>query len=100
MTGRPINTNQISSLLDTLLRKHGLYKEDVTYKLNKIMDNLRLNKEETKKWLKNLLVFTSPILGIFFAQLALGVELKKAFLVALLAFYGMVADYFKKLKKK
>lgn len=74
-----------------------------SYKLeiNKNMvENLKLNKEETKKWLKNLLVFTSPILGIFFAQLALGVELKKAFLVALLAFYGMVADYFKKLKKK
>ena len=99
MTGRPINTNQISSLLDTLLRKHGLYKEDIHYKLNKTMDNLKLNKEETKKWLRNILIFTSPILAVFFAQLALGVELNKAFPIAVLALWGLLADYLKKIKQ-
>ena len=62
------------------------------------MTKLTLSKKELVKWEKNLLFFTAPILAIFFGQLALGVELKKAGLVALLALYGLLADYFKKLK--
>lgn len=50
-----------------------------------------------KKFLTNLLKFTAPVLGIFFAQLAMGVDIKAAGLVALFALYGIIADYFKKL---
>ena len=60
---------------------------------------LRLNKVESKKFLKNILMFTAPALAVFFATLAQGVELKKAFPIALLALYGVLADYFKKIKK-
>ncbi len=56
-----------------------------------------LNKEDLKRMGWNLLKFTAPALGVFFAQLALGVEAKAAALVALLALYGALADYFKKL---
>lgn len=45
-----------------------------------------------KKWAKNLLKFTLPIIGVFLAQLQMGVELKPALLVAGLALYGAVAD--------
>lgn len=100
MTGRPVNMKPFSNLYVRLLRLFSLYPEDINYKFNKTMDNLRLNKEETKKWLWNILLFTSPILGVFFFQLSIGVEAKKASLVALLALWGLLADYFKKLKKK
>jgi hypothetical protein len=63
------------------------------------MTKLLLDKEQLTKWAKNLLFFTAPILAVFFAQLALKVSLKDAALVALLALYGLLADYFKKLKK-
>ncbi len=46
---------------------------------------------------KNILVFSAPGLAVFFGQLALGVDIKKAALVALLVFYGIAADFFKKL---
>ena len=49
-----------------------------------------------KAWAKNLLKFTAPVLSIFFAQLALGVEMKPAALVALFGLYGALADLFKK----
>jgi hypothetical protein len=49
-----------------------------------------------QKWLKNLVVFTGPALAVFFAQLASGVELRIAGGVALLALYGLLADYFRK----
>lgn len=60
---------------------------------------LKLTKSKHKKWATNLLKFTAPALAIFFTQLALKVDYKAAFLVALLALYGALADYFKKLNK-
>lgn len=56
-----------------------------------------LDKEQLVKWSKNLLVFTAPILAVFFGQLAMGVDVRPALLVALLALWGLLADYFKKL---
>lgn len=55
-------------------------------------------KEAIKKYLINLLKFTAPTLSVFFGQLALGVDLKMAMPVALVALWGALADYFKKLK--
>ncbi len=48
-------------------------------------------------WGKNLLKFTAPVLAIFFLQLSQGVELSSAYLIALFALYGALADLFKKL---
>ena len=63
------------------------------------MKTFKLSKKESKKWLRNILYFTAPAVAILFSLLANGVELKKAYPVALLALYGVIADYFKKLKK-
>lgn len=60
--------------------------------------NLKLDKEQLTKWGKNLLLFTAPALAIFFLQLSQGVEVKEALPLAMFALYGMLADYFKKLK--
>jgi len=51
---------------------------------------------EVQKWAKSLLWFTAPALAIFFGQLAVGVDIKVAGSVALLAFWGAAADLFKK----
>lgn len=59
----------------------------------------QLNKEELHKWAVNLLRFTAPSLAVFFGQLALGVDWRAAGLVALLALYGAIADYLKKLSE-
>jgi len=59
---------------------------------------LRLTNSNFKKWSSNLIRFTAPALAIFFGQLAIKVDFKAALLVALLALYGALADYFKKLK--
>ena len=61
--------------------------------------NLKLSKKAFEKWVNNVLRFTAPALAVFFAQLATGVKLRDAFWVCLLALYGVLADYFKKLKK-
>lgn len=61
---------------------------------------LNLNKEEGKKYLINTVRFTAPALAVLFGQLAMGVEWKAAGLVALLALYGNLSDYFKKLSEK
>jgi len=62
-----------------------------------MIQKYQLSEEQLESWLKNLLKFTAPILGIFFAQLAMGVEFEAAGFVALYAFYALLADYFKKL---
>lgn len=59
----------------------------------------QLNTVELNKWLINLLKFTAPSLAVFFGQLALGVDWKAAGLVALLALYGAISDYLKKLSE-
>lgn len=48
---------------------------------------------------RNLLKFTAPILTIFFAQLALGVDWKIAGVVALYALYAALSDFFKKINE-
>ncbi len=58
----------------------------------------QVNAKDLKEIGVNIIKFTMPALSVFFAQLALGVELKKAGLVALLALYGVLADFFKKLE--
>jgi len=60
--------------------------------------NLKLTKNKFRSWSQNLLRFTAPALAVFFGQLALKVDYKAAALVALLALYGTLADYYKKLK--
>lgn len=59
----------------------------------------KLKNLEWNKWGMNLVKFTFPALGVFFGQLAMKVDPKAAILVALLAFYGTLADFFKKYKE-
>jgi hypothetical protein len=56
----------------------------------------RLKVLDWGKFTRNLVLFTAPALGIFFGQLASGVNPKAALFVALLALYGALADFFKK----
>ena len=57
-----------------------------------------LSGELMQKWLKNVLLFFAPALAVFFYQLSQGVELKLALGVAGLALWGILFDYFRKLK--
>ena len=57
-----------------------------------------LNETDWKKIGINALVFTAPALAVFFGQLAAGVNWKIALAVAVLALYGILADFFKKLQ--
>lgn len=57
-------------------------------------------KESLNKWAKNLLFFTAPALAVFFGQLASGVDWKIAGAVALLAFWGLLADYCRKISQE
>jgi len=61
------------------------------------MTKHRLSDEQLDKWVRNMLKFTAPALAVFFLQLAGGVEFKLAGTVALLALYGVLADFFRKL---
>lgn len=56
-----------------------------------------LNSEDWKKWGINVLMFTAPALVVFFFQLSQGVDFKAATAMAILVFYGLVADLLKKL---
>ena len=56
-----------------------------------------LNLEDWKKWGKNILIFTTPVLFVLFYQLSQGVTPKIALGVAVLALYGVIADLLKKL---
>lgn len=58
----------------------------------------KAKKAKLKKWGKNLLMFSAPMLAIFFYQLSQGIEWQSAGLVAILALYGALSDLFKKLK--
>ena len=53
-----------------------------------------------KKWGKNLLAFTAPLLAGFFTILAQGVPVSKAWPILVLALYGALADLFKKWKSE
>lgn len=67
------------------------------YTKAKISPKGKVNKIDLKKMGMNILIFTAPVLAVFFAQLQMGVELKPALLVASVALYGLLADFFKKL---
>ena len=57
----------------------------------------KLNKEDLVKLFNNFVMFVAPTLAIFFGQLALGVEWKKALPVAGLALWQAIADFFRNL---
>ncbi len=56
----------------------------------------QLTRDDLQAWGMNLLKFTAPMLAVFFLQLANGVELKQAGMVALVALYGALANLFSK----
>lgn len=55
-----------------------------------------VSKQDIQNWVQNLFTFAAPTLVVFFTQLAMGVELRPALLVASLAFYASAADFWKK----
>ena len=55
-----------------------------------------MTKAQKSKFLKNLYKFTAPLMALFLAQLATGVNWKQAGLVALYAFYAAASDYLSK----
>ena len=57
-----------------------------------------MTPKQKEKFLRNILQHTAPILTIFFAQMATGVDIKAALLVAVYAGYALASDYFSKLK--
>ncbi len=63
------------------------------------MPSFRMSADNYKKWGHNFLKFVAPTLAVFFAQLAVGVNWKPAVLVALLALYQSLSDYFGKMSK-
>lgn len=58
----------------------------------------KAKKLAIKKFGWNCLKFTAPALAAFFGELAMGVDLKQAWPFALVIFWGLLADAFKKLK--
>ena len=67
---------------------------------SKISPQGKLNIEDLRKMGINLIVFTAPVLTVFFGLLANGVPFSKAWPVAILVLWGVLADYFKKLNNK
>jgi hypothetical protein len=64
----------------------------------KVAPKGKVNIADLKAMGKNILIFTAPALVVFFGQLAAGVNWKAAGAVALLALYGVMADFIKKLE--
>lgn len=62
-----------------------------------IIEFLQYDSERRQKFFRNLIKFSAPGISVFFAQLALGAELKVAGLTALFVFWGLLADFFKKI---
>ena len=58
----------------------------------------KMTKAKRKKFLRNLLRFSAPGLAAFFGQLALGATPQVALITASLVFWGLLADYFSKIK--
>jgi predicted thioredoxin/glutaredoxin len=59
MTGRPINQTSGSSLLERLLRKNGLLKEDLDYKLNAKMKKITDFFSGKKTYIGTAIVFVA-----------------------------------------
>lgn len=70
----------------------------ILFTKSKISPKGKINIADLKKIGLNAIVFSAPALVVFFSQLSMGVEPKAALLVALLIFWGLLADFFKKLK--
>ena len=67
------------------------------YTKSKVSPKGKLNRADISSLVLNIIKFTAPATAVLFAQLAMGVELKAAGLVALFILYGLLADFFKKL---
>lgn len=57
-----------------------------------------MKREQQEKFVRNLLKFTAPGIGVFFGQLALGADVRIAATTGLLVIYGVLSDYFSKMK--
>ena len=57
-------------------------------------------REPLKKWGVNLLKFAAPMLAVFFLQLSTGVSVQDAFPLLVLALYGALADWLKKISNE
>jgi len=68
------------------------------YTKQKVSPKGKLNNADLKKLGLNIIIFTAPALAVFFGQLAMGVDIKAAALVASYILYQILADLFKKLK--
>ncbi|HDY90009.1 MAG TPA: hypothetical protein ENH82_18050 [bacterium] len=64
--------------------------------MTEVSPKRQLTHEDYRAIVINTLKFTVPAIALFFGQLAGGVETKKAFGIALLALYGLIADILKK----
>jgi hypothetical protein len=56
-----------------------------------------LSWTDIKKWLLNIIIFTSPVLAAFFGSLAAGSDWKVSAGIGMVALYQVVADLLKKL---
>mgnify|MGYP001602085624 CR=1 FL=1 len=56
----------------------------------------KVNANDLKKWGMNILVFSAPVLIVFFGQLAKGVPVQEAWPITLIALYGALVDLFRK----
>ena len=63
----------------------------------KISPRGKLNREDLENLFNNIMKFSGPTLALFFAQLAMGVEFKKAWPIALFSLYQAISDFFSKL---
>lgn len=59
-----------------------------------------MSKNDWEQYGYNFLKFVAPTLGIFFAQLAVGVDWKPASMLALFALYQTISDFFTKWSEK
>ena len=55
-----------------------------------------MTQKNFEKFLTNILWHTAPALVVFFGQLEIGVTFSDALPVAMLAFWGVMRDYFSK----
>lgn len=72
-------------------------KSDLVKETTMVAPQGLMSKADWKSYTKNFFKFIAPTLAVFFAQLALGVDIKVASLVAMLAFYQTASDFFGKL---
>ena len=69
----------------------------ILFSNKKISPKWKWNAQDLKEVGINMLKFTAPILAVFFNLLAQGVPVEKAYPVALVALWGVLANLFNKL---